>query len=137
MYMLPCQAWREIIAELAEFEEDEMTWQEIGQRLCLLQVQDLSKVYTIRKGSFLAADDISLDIPAGKMTALLGPSGSGAYHDKPIESITLHPEDRPMLRFGSELCQPLSAKQTASYRQDHTLAAHRRPGGALRRQHIL
>ena len=41
------------------------------------QVQDLSKVYTTRKGSFVAAENISLDIPAGKMTALLGPSGSG------------------------------------------------------------
>ena len=41
------------------------------------QVQDLSKVYNTRKGSFLGADNISLDIPAGKMTALLGPSGSG------------------------------------------------------------
>lgn len=43
----------------------------------MAQVQDLSKVYTTRKGSFLAAENISLDIPAGKMTALLGPSGSG------------------------------------------------------------
>ena len=43
----------------------------------MAQVQDLSKVYTTRKGSFVAAENISLDIPAGKMTALLGPSGSG------------------------------------------------------------
>ncbi|CAK0753282.1 hypothetical protein CVIRNUC_002209 [Coccomyxa viridis] len=42
-----------------------------------VRVQDLSKVYTTRKGSFVAAENISLDIPAGKMTALLGPSGSG------------------------------------------------------------
>ncbi len=62
------------------------------QRLCLLQVQDLSKVYTTRKGSFLAADNISLDIPAGKMTALLGPSGSGTCHHKPLESMSVYPE---------------------------------------------
>ncbi len=43
----------------------------------ILQVQDLSKVYNTRKGSFLGADKVSLDIPSGKMTALLGPSGSG------------------------------------------------------------
>jgi len=47
--------------------------------LSIFQVQDLSKVYTTRKGSFLGADNVSLDIPAGKMTALLGPSGSGAH----------------------------------------------------------
>ena len=53
----------------------------------------MSKVYTTRKGSFLAADDISLDIPAGKMTALLGPSGSGTHHHKLLESITVHSKD--------------------------------------------
>ncbi len=47
------------------------------RQLYVDQVQDLSKVYTTRKGSFVAAENISLDIPAGKMTALLGPSGSG------------------------------------------------------------
>lgn len=41
-------------------------------------------MYTTRKGSFLAADDISLDIPAGKMTALLGPSGSGRPNHNPL-----------------------------------------------------
>jgi ABC-type multidrug transport system ATPase subunit len=46
--------------------------------LLVFQVENLSKVYTTRKGSFVAADDISLEIPAGKMTALLGPSGSGS-----------------------------------------------------------
>ena len=49
----------------------------LSRQLCVAQVQDLSKVYTTRKGSFVAAENISLDIPAGKMTALLGPSGSG------------------------------------------------------------
>ena len=28
-------------------------------------------------GSFTALDDVSLDIPSGSLTALLGPSGSG------------------------------------------------------------
>ena len=44
----------------------------------MLQVENMRKVYTTRKGSFVAADDISLEIPAGKMTALVGPSGSGS-----------------------------------------------------------
>ena len=58
------------------------------QSLCLLQVQDLTKVYTTRKGTFLAADQISLDIPAGKMTALLGPSGSGRHARRLVDGTT-------------------------------------------------
>ncbi|MEV0104678.1 ATP-binding cassette domain-containing protein, partial [Nocardia sp. NPDC050789] len=30
-----------------------------------------------RYGTFAALDDVSLDIPSGELTALLGPSGSG------------------------------------------------------------
>ena len=32
---------------------------------------------TKRFGDFVALDDVSLDIPDGSLTALLGPSGSG------------------------------------------------------------
>ena len=32
---------------------------------------------TKRFGDFLALDDVSLEIPDGSLTALLGPSGSG------------------------------------------------------------
>ena len=32
---------------------------------------------TKRFGDFLALDDVSVDIPAGSLTALLGPSGGG------------------------------------------------------------
>ena len=32
---------------------------------------------TKRFGDFLALDDVSLDVPDGSLTALLGPSGSG------------------------------------------------------------
>ena len=38
-----------------------------------IQVQGVSK----RFGDFVALDDVSLDVPTGSLTALLGPSGSG------------------------------------------------------------
>ena len=39
----------------------------------MIEVANVSK----RFGDFLALDDISLTIPDGSLTALLGPSGSG------------------------------------------------------------
>ena len=38
-----------------------------------IQVRDVNK----RFGSFVALEDVTLDVPAGSLTALLGPSGSG------------------------------------------------------------
>src|SRR5579872_3343014 len=38
-----------------------------------IEIRHLAKRY----GDFVALDDVSLDIPTGSLTALLGPSGSG------------------------------------------------------------
>jgi ABC-type glutathione transport system ATPase component len=44
----------------------------------VLQVRNMTKEYTTRSGRpFLAANNVSLDVPANSITALLGPSGSG------------------------------------------------------------
>ena len=39
----------------------------------MITVSDARKNY----GDFVALDDVTLDIPSGSLTALLGPSGSG------------------------------------------------------------
>ena len=44
-----------------------------GDRLMSITVRNVTK----RFGDFVALDDVSVDIPAGSLTALLGPSGGG------------------------------------------------------------
>ena len=38
-----------------------------------IEVRNLRKAF----GSFVALDDVSLEVPGGELVALLGPSGSG------------------------------------------------------------
>ena len=39
----------------------------------MIEARSVSKQF----GSFVALDDVSVEVPAGSLTALLGPSGSG------------------------------------------------------------
>src|SRR5207249_5580327 len=44
-----------------------------GDRLMSIEIRNVTK----RFGTFIALDDVSLEIPEGSLTAVLGPSGSG------------------------------------------------------------
>lgn len=55
------------------------------------QVRNMTKEYTTRSGRpFLAANNVSLDVPANSITALLGPSGSGGPSAWGADPMQLH-----------------------------------------------
>ncbi|WAC04227.1 MAG: ABC transporter ATP-binding protein [Methanoregula sp.] len=43
----------------------------------LIQLHDVTKVYTLESGDFTALDSVSLDIMENEFVAIMGPSGSG------------------------------------------------------------
>ncbi|MGK0468328.1 ABC transporter ATP-binding protein/permease [Clostridium sp.] len=43
----------------------------------MLQIKNLRKIYTIGKNKVVALDDVSFDLPNGKLVAIVGPSGCG------------------------------------------------------------
>jgi len=43
----------------------------------MLQIKNLRKIYTIGKNKVIALDDVSFDLPNGKLVAIVGPSGCG------------------------------------------------------------
>lgn len=46
-------------------------------RLCFVQIRNVTKEYNQKGKTYRALDAIDLDIEAGTLVALLGPSGSG------------------------------------------------------------
>lgn len=51
----------------------------VNRLVYVSQVVGVRKEYKTRGGVYIGADGIDLEIQAGKMTALLGPSGSGRF----------------------------------------------------------
>ncbi len=49
----------------------------VKQEDIILKIRDLTLGYSGEKGMVIAVDDVSLDIPKGKISSIVGESGSG------------------------------------------------------------
>lgn len=59
-----------------------------------LQVANVTKTYTQKDKTYRALDDITLDVEAGTLLALLGPSGSGY-----LQEMEQHISNRDLCHF--------------------------------------
>jgi putative ABC transport system ATP-binding protein len=66
----------------------------------------------------VALDDVTLDIPAGQMTLLMGPSGSGKSTLLAVLSGLLHPDSGQVLALGQDLWG-MSESQREQFRLRH------------------
>lgn len=71
----------------------------------MIEVQDVTKVYGKKKNIFMALDGISLEIPDGEITAIVGKSGSGKSTLMHVMSGLDHATSGAVLINGENLSQ--------------------------------
>jgi sulfate transport system ATP-binding protein len=86
-----------------------------------IEVRNLRKAF----GSFVALDNVNLDVPGGELVALLGPSGSGKTTLLRIIA-GLEPADHGVIRFEGEDAtdQPVRERQVGFVFQHYALFRH-------------
>src|SRR5712671_5786018 len=66
-----------------------------------IHLAGVKKVYRTRQAEFLAVSEVTFDVAAGELVALVGPSGCGKTTLLKILA-GLHPHDAGEVRIGSE-----------------------------------
>jgi sulfate transport system ATP-binding protein len=86
-----------------------------------IEVRNLRKAF----GTFVALDNVNLDVPGGELVALLGPSGSGKTTLLRIIA-GLEPADQGVIRFEGEDAtdQPVRERQVGFVFQHYALFRH-------------
>src|SRR5947207_3711517 len=83
-----------------------------------IEVRNVTK----RFGSFLALDDVSLEIPQGSLTAILGPSGSGKSTLLRVVAGLEHPDSGEVLLAGEDATRLAPQRRNVGFVFQHYAA---------------
>src|SRR5438046_5438842 len=96
----------------------------------MIRLENLTKHY----GSFVAVDDISLEVPRGLLYGFLGPNGAGKTTTIRIIAGILRPTNGRVLQGGDDVHQnPLPAKMRLGFIRDRPFVYDKLTGVALLR----
>jgi ABC-2 type transport system ATP-binding protein len=96
----------------------------------MIRLENLTKLY----GSFVAVDDISLDIPKGVLYGFLGPNGAGKTTTLRMIAGILRPSDGRVLVGGDDIHKnPLVAKQRLGFIPDRPFVYEKLTGAEFLR----
>jgi ABC-2 type transport system ATP-binding protein len=96
----------------------------------MIRLENLTKLY----GSFVAVDDITLDIPKGVLYGFLGPNGAGKTTTLRMIAGILRPSDGRVLVGGDDIHKtPLVAKQRLGFIPDRPFVYEKLTGAEFLR----
>ena len=97
----------------------------------MIRLENLTKHY----GSFVAVDDISMEVPRGLLHGFLGPNGAGKTTTLRMIAGILRPTDGRVLIGGDDVHkQPLAAKMRLGFIPDRPFVYDKLTGGAHARE---
>lgn len=104
----------------AEFEEQEAAADELNKIDNIVEIENLTKVYQVRKEGkkedFYATKDVSLEIPRGKTVSIVGESGSGKTTTARMLLKIIEPTSG-VIRFEGKNIAELTKEETKDFRQ--------------------
>lgn len=91
-----------------------------------LQLENLTLTYPDGDGRLTALDDVSLDVPAGSITAVAGPSGSGKSSLLAVAATLIRPDSGRVVIAGADTTG-MSRADTAELRRDRVGIVFQQP----------